>query len=532
MPAPPASDSGDGDGRLQRCIRDLAALNALPSMCVGRSPDEALDIVMDALPTVLGCDLVYLALPGSPAPVRARFRGAPASDAQLAELAAVTAAEADGSEALVVLGGERLWCLEAEVPIASERGRLLAGRARALEADTDRVLVRTAANVVGTTLATANELETARRKDEFLAILGHELRNPLAPIATAVELLARNPSADRERQVIARHTRHLARLVDDLLDISRVTRGFVELRSEQVTLASVLERAVEIATPLIMRRHHRLEVAPGARIPLRGDPVRLAQVFGNLLTNAAKFTPAGGRIQVLVDPTPGRVRVTVRDNGRGIAPDQQTRIFEPFVQAEHARDAGSGGLGLGLAIVANLVERHGGTITVASDGPGQGAAFTAELPTDAVLEPAVEAPRPQASAARAQVRVLVVDDDSDIASLLSEALSDEGFQTAVANDGQGALDRWRTFIPHAAVLDVGLPDLDGYELAKTLRLRHGKSATLIAATGYGRERDRARSADAGFDCHLVKPVSVDDLVSLLDERVVAAATGRSEPPPA
>jgi CheY-like chemotaxis protein len=288
-----------------------------------------------------------------------------------------------------------------------------------------------------------------------------------------------------------------------------------------VSLASVLERAVEIATPLIVRHHHRLELAPTCDVALRGDPVRLAQVFANLLTNAAKFTPPGGRLRVLVDPTPGRVRITVRDNGRGIAPDQMARIFEPFVQAERVRDAGSGGLGLGLAIVANLVERHGGTITVASDGPDLGAAFTVELPTVAMLQPPVEPPRPQASSARAAVRVLVVDDDPDIASLLSEALSDEGFQTAIANDGHGALERWRTFVPHAAVLDVGLPDLDGYELARTLRSEHGKTATLIAATGYGQHRDRVRSADAGFDCHLVKPVSVDDLVLLLDQRVVA-----------
>ncbi len=489
-------------------------------MCVGRSPEETFDILTDALPTALACDLVYLTLPGSPPTERATLRGAPVSGSPLAELRAVTAADGDGTEALVVLDGQRFWCLEAEVPIGAERGRLLAGRSAPLDAETDRVLVRSAANIVGTIIAGANVLDIARRKDDFLAMLGHELRNPLAPILTAVELLARHPAAARERHVIERHTRHLARLVDDLLDISRVTRGHVELRNEPVALVSVLERAVEIASPLVSRHRHTLEVASAAGVTVRGDPVRLAQIFGNLLTNATKFTPPGGRIEVLVAEAPGRVRVTVRDNGRGIAPDQMRRIFEPFVQADRERDALRGGLGLGLAIVSNLVERHGGTITAHSEGPGRGAAFTVDLPT--AQRPAVpsEAPRPQASEARAGVRVLVVDDNIDLAELLSEALADEGFQTAIAHDGHGALERWGSFVPHAAIVDVGLPDLDGYELARTVRSQHGTAATLIAATGYGQQTDRLRASDAGFDCHFVKPVSVQDIVLVLDKRVV------------
>jgi signal transduction histidine kinase/ActR/RegA family two-component response regulator len=523
MSQPPPGSSGDGEGRLlQRCIRDLAALNALPSMCVGRSPDEALDIVMDALPTVLSCDFVYLTLPGSTPKERASLRRAPIPEAQLVELRAIAAVDADGADALVILGGEKLWCLEAEVPVGGERGRLLAGRATPLDPSTDRVLVRTAANVVGTTLETANVLDVARRKDDFLAMLGHELRNPLAPILTAVELLARHPVAAREQKVIERHIQHLARLVDDLLDISRVTRGSVELRREQVSLTSALERAVEMASPLVARHRHALQVASAEGVTLQGDPVRLAQIFGNLLTNAAKFTPPGGNIDVSIDRAPGRVRVDVRDNGRGIALDQLGRIFEPFVQADRERDALSGGLGLGLAIVSNLVERHGGTIAVRSDGRGRGSTFTVELPTVARVE-ALPSQRtqPPPTAARTRVRVLVVDDNVDIAELLSEALQNEGFQTAIAHDAHGALEQWRRFVPHAAVLDVGLPDLDGYELAKTLRAQHGTNTTLIAATGYGQAKDRARATDAGFDCHLVKPVSVQDLVLVLDQRVVS-----------
>lgn len=528
MSGPPSSSSGDGGGRLQRCIRDLAALNALPSMCIGRSPDESVDIVLDALPTALSCDLVYLALPGSPPKERASLGGALMAEPDLFALKSAIDGD-EGTGTLVLPRAGKLWYLEAVLPVGAARGRLVAGRRSPLDPETDRVLVRSATNLVGTALETANVLEAAQRKDDFLAMLGHELRNPLAPILTAVELLARNASASREQQVIERHTRHLARLVDDLLDISRVTRGHVELRSEQVSLASVLERAAEFAAPLVARYQHELRVANADGVTLQGDPVRLAQIFGNLLTNAAKFTPPQGKIEVSIDRAPGRVRVAVRDNGRGIDKGQLGRIFEPFVQADREGDALRGGLGLGLAIVSNLVTRHGGKIAAESEGRGRGASFTVELPTITRVEEAVETTLPRAQNARAGVRVLVVDDNVDIAELLSEALELEGFQTAIAHDARGALERWRTFVPHAAVLDVGLPELDGYELARRLRAQHGKNATLIAATGYGQQKDRMLAADAGFDCHFVKPVSVQELVTVLDQRVLGAAP-RNAPP--
>ncbi len=490
-------------------------------MCVGRSPDDALSTVLEALPTALDCELVYLMLPGSPPKERASFRGRPLLDEQLAEVSAVSTSDADGTESQVILGTGRVWCLEAEIPIGAARGRLLAGRRRPMDPETDRVLVRSAANIVGTTLETAQVLEVARAKDDFLAMLGHELRNPLAPILTAVELLARQPAALRERLVIERHTRHLARLVDDLLDISRVTRGHVELRNEFVALTSVLERAAEIAAPMITRNRHALMIGSADGLTLRGDPVRLAQIFANLLTNAAKFTPPGGNIGVVIEAVPGRVRVTVRDDGRGISRDQIGRIFEPFVQADRERDALRGGLGLGLAIVANLVERHGGTTTVESAGEGKGAAFTVELPTVQGAASTVKPVRPQPAGARARLKVLVVDDDVDIAELLSEALQLEGYQTAVAHDARATMEQWRTFAPHAAVVDIGLPDADGYELVRTLRAEYGKDPTLIAATGYGQPKDRLLAAEAGFDCHFVKPVSVDDLLLVLDRRIVS-----------
>jgi signal transduction histidine kinase/CheY-like chemotaxis protein len=516
----PPSSSDIAIERLRRATRDLAALTALPSLCIGRTPEEALDVLIDALPTALDCDLVYFLLPGQPAQERASLDRVRPTTEQLDEIRSITESDDDGADAAVFVAGKRLSCIEAEVPMGGKRGRLLAGRRTDLDPETHRLLIRTAANLIGTIVESANVLEVARRKDDFLAMLGHELRNPLAPIVTAIDLLKFNPSVNRERDVIERHTHHLTRIVDDLLDISRVTRGHVELRQEYVPLASVLQRAVEMASPLVTRSRHHLELVGAQDATLKGDPIRLAQIFGNLLTNAAKFTPPGGRIDVQVENVPDRVRIVVRDTGQGIAHDQLQRIFEPFVQADRARDTLRGGLGLGLAIVRNLVDRHGGSISVQSGGRGQGAAFTVELPTVAPVGAPPPPPAPKPADARANVRVLVVDDDIDIADLVSEALQAQGFQTAVANDGRTALSRWRGFAPHAGVLDVGLPDLDGYAVARVIRSEYGSDATLIAVTGYGQPTDRAKSSDAGFDCHLVKPVSIGELVKVLDQRVV------------
>ena len=520
MSSPSDSSARQSNERLRRCIRDQSALTALPSLCIGRTPEETLAILIDALPTALECDLVYFLLPGQPPQERAALHRAAPSPAELEEIRAVSTSDGDGSTAEVFIGGKKLWCIETEVPLGSQRGRLLAGRHEPLDPETDRVLIRTAANLLGTIVEGANVLEVARRKDDFLAMLGHELRNPLAPIVTAVDLLKFNDAVKRERDVIERHTHHLVRIVDDLLDISRVTRGHIELRREPVPLSSVLQRAVEIATPLVMRHRHHLEVDQTQDAMLQGDAIRLAQIFGNLLTNAAKFTPPGGKIAVLVTKTSERVRVTVRDNGVGIARDQLQRIFEPFVQADRARDVLQGGLGLGLAIVRNLVERHHGAITVESEGKGKGTAFTVDLPVVKVVETQRGQVGPRPSELRSNVRVLVVDDNPDIRDLLSEALQSQGFQTVVASAGRDAIDHWKRFQPHAGVLDVGLPDLDGYEVARTIRTELGSQSLLIAVTGYGQPTDRQRSSSAGFDCHFVKPVSVAELVSVLDQRVV------------
>jgi signal transduction histidine kinase/CheY-like chemotaxis protein len=517
MPEVPSSS------QLLRCIRDLTALNALPAMCIGRTPSDTLEIVLDALPTALNCELVYLTL--ADGRVRASLRGAPVSGEALVALTGALARGPDPAGVIVLEHPEPLWCLAVDVPIGSARGELVAGMSAPLDLEMHRVLVRNAANLVGTTLESANVLEAAKRKDEFLAMLGHELRNPLAPILTAVELLGRHAEAARERDIIHRHTRHLARLVDDLLDISRVEHGHIELRQEPVALNPVLDRAIELASHLVARNRHELVLTRADDVMLQGDPVRLTQVFGNILTNAAKFTPAGGRIELSTAQSGEWVRVTVHDNGRGIARDELGRIFEPFVQLHRVTDAARGGLGLGLAIVRTLVERHGGNIVAESGGPGKGATFTIELPILRVApeQAAMRAPHPsvaRAPTARRELRVLVVDDNVDVAELLCEALKIEGFTTFIAHDGQGAVASWRRFAPHAGVLDVGLPDFDGYELARILRAEHGTAPTLIAATGYGQPSDRLSAAEAGFDCHLVKPVSVEDLVRVLDARLI------------
>jgi signal transduction histidine kinase/CheY-like chemotaxis protein len=512
MPEPSSAD------RLRRCIRDLTAVTVLPSLCVGRTLDETLDILVDTLPSALGCELVWFELSDPTPQQRGTLHGAPLSPEHLGQMHAATATGDDGADATIFVAGERVWCMEAEIPLGAHRGRLLAGRSTPLDAETDRVLVRTAANVIGTIVATANVLDAARRKDDFLAMLGHELRNPLAPIMIATDLLRSNASAKRERDVIERHAQHLVRIVDDLLDISRVTRDHVELRREYVSLGSVMERAVEMVMPLVVRSHHQLHVEDANDIGLEGDPIRLTQIFGNLLTNAAKFTPAGGRIDVQIERLPARVRVTVQDTGRGIAADQLKRIFEPFMQADD-HDLPRGGLGLGLAIVSSLAQRHGGSISVRSDGRGKGAAFTVELPTVAMVGRRSSVQSRPALERRADCRVLVVDDNTDIADLLCEALQAKGFQTAVANDGPDAVTSWRRFLPQAGVLDVGLPGMDGYDVARAIRAEHGSNVVLIAMTGYGQPSDRTRAVEAGFDCHLVKPVSIDDLVRALDQRV-------------
>ena len=371
-----------------------------------------------------------------------------------------------------------------------------------------------------TALAQARrEAEAANRaKDEFLAMLGHELRNPLAPILTALQLMKlRGLHTDsRERDVIERQVRHLVALVDDLLDVSRITRGKIQLRRETAQLADIISRAVEIASPAIEERRHTLTIVVPHGLEVDGDQGRLAQVFANLLTNAAKYTDRGGRIEVTGRKEGTTLVVTVTDNGSGIGPEMMPRLFRLFSQEQQELDRSQGGLGLGLAIVRGLVEAHGGSVAADSAGPGRGATFTVRLP--AATTNTVLASRPPARAAipdggRA---LLVVDDNRDAAELLADSLRSLGHVVRVATDGPSALELVRQYTPDVALLDLGLPVMDGFELAERLRREPElKAMGLVAITGYGQDVDRRRSEDAGFHAHLVKPVDIHALNELI-----------------
>jgi PAS domain S-box-containing protein len=364
--------------------------------------------------------------------------------------------------------------------------------------------------------------EANRRKDEFLAMLAHELRNPLAPIRSAVQILrARgNEAADRawSTSVIDRQVRQMTRLVDDLLDVSRITRGKVELRREPVVLADVVQSALEASRPLLEARGHHLVVRmPEAPIRLLADPTRLAQVFLNLLNNAAKFTNPGGRIELTVDRRIGEAAVSVKDSGIGIPADMLPRVFEPFAQADPTLDRSDGGLGIGLTLVERLVALHGGTVEARSDGAELGSTFVVRLPiaAEVAMNPTKATPTARQPLAPAR-RILVVDDNLDAADSLGMLLRMLGNQVRTARDGLEAVGAAEEFHPDVVLLDIGLPKLDGYEAARRIRAqRGGADMLLVALTGWGQPEDRRRSREAGFDHHLTKPVEFDEMKALL-----------------
>ncbi len=360
-----------------------------------------------------------------------------------------------------------------------------------------------------------------RAKDEFLAMLGHELRNPLAPITVALQLmrLRGDPSSERERTVIERQVRHLSTLVDDLLDVSRVVRGKVSLEQRDVALASVVARGVELAGPLIEQHQHQLSLRVPRSLTVHADPTRLAQVVANLLTNAAKYTPPAGQIDVWAEAADPQVILHVRDNGIGIPRELLPSVFDLFTQGgRRSLDRSQGGLGLGLALVKNLVELHGGSVEALSDGEGRGSEFVVRLPIRGLsLERAESGPialgRPSSGA---PLRVLVVDDNRDAADMLVDVLTLLGHEAQALYDPQVTLEQAPTIAPELLFLDIGLPGIDGYELARRLRKLLGP-VTLIALTGYGQDSDVQAAMNAGFDHHLVKPLDFGRLQDLLDD---------------
>jgi signal transduction histidine kinase len=373
--------------------------------------------------------------------------------------------------------------------------------------------------------AARHEAERANRaKDEFLGVLGHELRNPLAPIVMALEVMARSPSdAVAQRRIIERQVTHLTRLVDDLLDVSRITQGKIALRRDRVDLRDVVAKAIELTRPMFERRTRSLvvETAPGCFV--EGDEMRLAQVVANLLINAAKFTPDPGAIRLRLTVDDGKARLEVSDEGMGIEPSLIPHVFDLFVQGKQSIDRVTGGLGLGLAIVRTLVEMHGGDVQARSEGTGRGSVFVLRLPLVARGAQSTAAPGATADDARPSrhARILVVDDNRDAATTLATLLDLHGYVVATAGDGREAIAAVPSFEPDVAILDIGLPGMDGYELAVHVR-RMPRPPRLLALTGYGTAHDRERALAAGFDDHLVKPVDPDRLLEALDRAVQRA----------
>jgi PAS domain S-box-containing protein len=417
--------------------------------------------------------------------------------------------------------GARFWASGVTTSLRDPSGKLR-GFAKILRDLSERKWLEEALRFRAEQLAEAD-----RRKDAFLAMLGHELRNPLAPIRNAAEMMRRRQLADPMLQwihgVIERQAEHLARLVDDLLDIGRINQDKITLRRQPVALSVIVRQAIETTRPQIEERRHLLATdLPEEPVWVDADPTRLTQVLANLLNNAAKYTDPGGRIMLHAEREEGgTVAISVRDTGSGISADLLPRVFEPFIQADTTLERTQGGLGIGLTLVRRLTELHGGRVEVHSEGPGMGSEFVVHLPT--VAAPVVEPPDAQKQApGPTSRRVLVVDDNADAARSLASVLEMLGHQIRTVFDGAAAVAAVQEERPEVVILDIGLPKMDGYEVARRIRsVPGGKDMMLIALTGYGQSEDKRRAQEAGFDDHLVKPVDP----GILERLIVRRSTG-------
>ena len=413
--------------------------------------------------------------------------------------------------------GTRFWANELTTVLRDERGGPH-GFAKVMRDTTDRKQLEMELRRQAEELAEAN-----RRKDELLAMLSHELRNPLAPVLNSVQILRhapRDPAViQRAGAMIERQVKHMARLIDDLLEVTRATRGTIRLQTERLELGTAVGRAAEAFRQRMCERNIDFVVAPpAAPVWLEADAVRLNQVLTNLLDNAAKYTDPGGRVELAAVREGDRAVVRVRDTGMGIAADLLPRVFDLFSQADRSLDRERGGLGIGLTLVKRLVALHGGEIEARSEGPGRGAEFVVRLPA---LPEQVAPPRPPGAPDRGSpaLRILVVDDNVDTAASLAMLLELYGHEVETANDGTGAVEAARLRAFDAILLDIGLPDLDGYEAARQIRaMAREPRPVLVAISGYGFDADRLRSRGAGFDHHLVKPTDVETITALLPVR--------------
>jgi PAS domain S-box-containing protein len=404
--------------------------------------------------------------------------------------------------------GTQFWASGVVTPLWDEGGKLR-GYAKVMRDITDRKRAET------------ERAEASRRKDEFLAMLGHELRNPLAPIMNGLQVLRLeqtvSPNGQQAIGVIDRQVKHLTRLVDDLLDVSRITRGKIQLRKERVELRTIVTHAVETTRHLIESRRHELTVSlPAEPVWLEADPARMEQVISNLLSNAAKYTEPCGQIWLSAERQGPEAVIRVKDTGMGIVPEMVPRVFDLFVQADRALDRSQGGLGIGLTLVKTLAQMHGGRAEAFSPGAGQGAEFIIRLPAAPDAAPVKPEERPAAPAKGRPLRLLVVDDNKDAADSLALLLRLNGHEVSTADSGAAGLQAALSGTPDVVLLDLGLPGIDGYAVARRIREKADKPL-LIAMTGYGQAEDRQRSKEAGFEYHLVKPVDPVRLQDLLVE---------------
>ena len=519
----------------QRGLRDLMSLLTLPALWLGRDAEIVLSLTTSAVERILRLDLTYFDVqisPDSPVIKGLRVSGHDATSKDwlawaevLGDLSRIPISAAAVAIANTPIGPLRV--VRVSMGYSAIGGSIwFAATDLAFPTTVQSAALRAASTLAATGLQGARMEEerarASRAKDEFLAMLGHELRNPLAPIFTSLDLIRMRSGTPLTgaHAVIERQAIHLSRLVDDLLDVSRITRGKLELNKAFVAIDQILSSAIEAVQPLIQQRRHELTMSgslTGARV--YGDQTRLIQVFSNLLTNAAKYTGDLGSVHVLCLVTSSEVSVAIQDNGAGIDPALMPRLFKIFEQGDTTIDRSRGGLGIGLALVQSFVSLHGGTVTAVSGGTGQGSTFTVTLPlvfaaTDSGQDVVALEATGNSKSSRTH-RILLVDDNIDALESTAEILRLNGMEVAVAADPYKALALLPTFMPDTAVLDIGLPGMSGYQLAEEMKRLCPTALRLIALSGYGQVNDLERSKAAGFDRHLTKPVAFDVLVQVI-----------------
>ena len=535
----PVERSTTDDGSLRRYLRDLVAVSTLSAVWSRRDPQLIAQSLADIACRSLPVAVTYVRL-GKDDASRVEAAGAPTGpltpeQAQSIGRAVRSIADSETARPLVHLFGDQpLYVSTTPIGLDGDFGVIVAGaRDPDFPSSIEQLLLSVPANQAAVVLQ-QREMQTAlrglvdrlqesdRRKDEFLATLAHELRNPLAPVLNSIALIRQCGTdrglIDRATAIMDRQLSHMVRLIDDLLDAARITTGKLDLRKARVELSTVLMNAVEANRPLIDQMGHDLKIVLPGTTYLYGDPVRLTQVISNLLNNAAKYTDKGGQIVLAAAQLGDDAVISIKDSGVGIPADMQKRIFDTFAQVDRSLARSQGGLGLGLTLVKQLIELHGGTVSVQSDGPATGSEFTVRLPIAQGHEGADAVSSARATKDLVRLSVLIVDDNLDAAESLAAILRFQGIDVTTASDGEEALRIADSERPDVAILDIGLPGLDGYEVARRIREQPwGAAMLLVAVSGWGQPEDKRRSAEAGLSHHLVKPVNPFDIGQLLAE---------------